>query len=212
METLLEWDTELLLLINGWHTTWADQWMWNVSDKWLWIPFYVVLAYGLFRRYGKRAFWLLTAVVLCVGCADFISSGIIKPLVCRPRPTQESGLEGMLHIVNGYRSGRFGFVSSHAANCFSLALLLSLVVHDWRTILPLTVYATLNCWSRIYLGVHYPGDILGGIVVGAFVAMITYGILRWCGDFRGRQAPIRRWEAWLPCYVLMLTLLVAALL
>ncbi|MBQ9704884.1 MAG: phosphatase PAP2 family protein, partial [Paludibacteraceae bacterium] len=129
MESLLRWDTQLLLLFNGCHNTFLDTFFWNVSTRWLWIPLYAVLVACIIRRYGRRSLWVLLAVVAAVGLADYVSSGLIKHWVCRPRPTHAAELEGLLHILNGYRGGRYGFVSSHAANCMALALSVSLL---WR--------------------------------------------------------------------------------
>ncbi len=178
MEQLLQFDTDLLLAINGWHSLFFDNFMWNISEKLTWIPLYIVLIACLVKRYGKQSIWFVLAFGACVGLADFISSGIIKELVMRPRPTREPDLEGVLHLVNGYRSGRYGFVSSHAANTVSICLLFSLIWRDWRATLSLSLFAALNCYSRMYLGVHYPGDILGGLMVGTLVALGIYAILQ----------------------------------
>lgn len=178
MQTLLSWDTDLLLAINSWHTPFFDNLMWNISDKLLWLPLYLLLAFMLYRRYGRQCMWLIAGIGIAVGLADFISSGIIKDWVMRPRPTREPALEGLLHLVNGYRGGRFGFVSSHAADTFSLALLFSLIWRNWKVTLPLVVFSLLNCWSRLYLGVHYPTDIAGGLIVGTLTALGIYYALR----------------------------------
>ncbi len=178
MEQLLQLDTQLLLVINGCHNLFFDNWMWNISEKLTWFPLYITLVVCLVHRFGKKSIFLLLAFGACVGLADFISSGIIKDWVMRPRPTREPALEGVLHLVNDYRSGKYGFVSSHAANSVSLCLLFSLIWRDLRATLPLALYALLNCYSRMYLGVHYPGDILGGVIVGTIVALGVYGILR----------------------------------
>lgn len=180
MAELLRLDTDLLIWINSWHNAFFDHFFWQVTQRLIWVPLYVVMAACLVRQYGKQSIWFLVAAALCVGLSDFVSSGIIKHLVCRPRPTRVAELEGILHIVNNYRGGRYGFVSSHAANTFSLALFFSLIRRDWRTIVPLMLWVVLNCWSRMYLGVHYPLDILGGLVVGGAMAGMVYGILTLC--------------------------------
>ena len=130
---------------------------------------------------------MLLAIGVTVGLADYVSSGIIKHLVCRPRPTHEPMLEGLVHIVNGYRGGHYGFVSSHAANTMGVALLYCLIWkneshHVWW----LMIWVVLNCWSRMYLGVHYPGDIIGGLIVGALIAVaVSAALRRWV--LRDRQ-------------------------
>lgn len=190
LEQLLHIDTEILLAINGWHAPWADTLMWIISAKATWIPLYLLLIGLLVWRYRKPAMtsvkWLqkvpacvvmIAMIGLAVGTADFIASGILKELVARPRPTRVPELEGVLHLVNGYRSGRYGFVSSHAANTMVCALLFSMIWRNKIATVGLMLWVAANCYSRMYLGVHYPLDILGGLTVGCLVAMTAYVLL-----------------------------------
>ena len=190
LEQLLHIDTEVLLVINGWHAPWVDTLMWIMSAKATWIPLYLLLIGLLVWRYRKPAMtsvkWLqrvpacvvmIVVIGLAVGAADFIASGILKELVARPRPTRVPELEGVLHLVNGYRSGRYGFVSSHAANTMAVALLFSLIWRNKIATVGLMLWVAANCYSRMYLGVHYPTDILGGLMVGALVAVVVYAML-----------------------------------
>ncbi len=212
MEQLLSWDTAALVAINGWHNAFLDAFMWHVSSKWTWIPLYAVLVACLIRRYGKRSIWVLLAFGACVGLADFISSGILKEVVMRLRPTREPSLEGILHIVNNYRGGLYGFVSSHAANTIGISLLFSLLWRDWRATLPLIVFTILNCYSRMYLGVHYPLDILGGLCVGTFVALGLYYLLeRFVLKQEGKQEGLGKWH-WSILGTVLGTLFACALL
>lgn len=185
-------DTELLLAINGWHAPWADRLMWIISAKATWIPLYVLLIGMLVWRYGKPAMthvkWLqkvpacvvmIVVIAMAVGATDFIASGILKELVARPRPTRVPELEGVLHLVNNYRSGQYGFVSSHAANTMACALLFSLIWRKKITTSLLMLWVAANCYSRMYLGVHYPLDILGGLMVGTLTALLGFALLRW---------------------------------
>ena len=191
IEKLLHIDTEILLAINGWHAPWADTLMWIISAKATWIPLYVLLIGLLVWRYRKPAptpvKWLqrvpscvvmIVVIALAVGTADFIASGILKDLVARPRPTRVPELEGVLHLVNGYRSGQYGFVSSHAANTMACALLFSLIWRKKIATCGLMLWVAANCYSRMYLGVHYPTDILGGLMVGTLTALVGYWVLR----------------------------------
>ena len=190
IDKLIHIDTEILLAINGWHAPWADTLMWIISAKATWIPLYVLLIGLLVWRYRKPAItsvkWLqrlpacvvmIVVIGLAVGAADFIASGILKELVARPRPTRVPELEGVLHLVNGYKSGRYGFVSSHAANTMAVALLFSLIWRNKIATVGLMLWVAANCYSRMYLGVHYPTDILGGLMVGALVAVVVYAML-----------------------------------
>lgn len=191
LEQLIHIDTEILLAINGWHAPWADTLMWIISAKATWIPLYMLLIGLLIWRYRKPAptpvKWLqrvpacvvmIVVIALAVGAADFIASGILKDLVARPRPTRVPELEGVLHLVNGYRSGQYGFVSSHAANTMACALLFSLIWRNKIATCGLMLWVAANCYSRMYLGVHYPTDILGGLMVGTLTALVGYWVLR----------------------------------
>ena len=194
LEELLHIDTEILLAINGWNAPWADSLMWIVSEKTTWIALYGLLIGLLINKYPRASSqavkWLrkvpvcavmIVVIVLAVGAADFIASGILKDLVARPRPTRVPELEGVLHLVNNYRSGQYGFVSSHASTTMACALLFSLIWRKKIATVGLMLWVAMNCYSRMYLGVHYPLDIIGGLLVGALVAVAGYALLRALG-------------------------------
>jgi undecaprenyl-diphosphatase len=200
LEQLLHMDTEVLLAINGWHAPWADTVMWLISAKTTWIPLYLLLIGLLVWRYRKPAptsvKWLhkvpvcvvmIVAIVAAVGLADFIASGILKQWVARPRPSRVPELEGVLHLVNGYKSGRYGFVSSHAANTMAVALLFSLIWRNRIATIGLMLWVAANSYSRMYLGVHYPLDILGGLMVGTVVAIVARWVLKRLGVLEWQQ-------------------------
>jgi undecaprenyl-diphosphatase len=130
---------------------------------------------------------MIVVIVLAVGAADFIASGILKDLVARPRPTRVPELEGVLHLVNNYRSGQYGFVSSHAANTMACGLLFSLIWRNKIATSGLMLWVAMNCYSRMYLGVHYPLDILGGLFVGVMVALLGYYALSALGVVERRH-------------------------
>lgn len=194
MDKLIVLDTQWLVAINGCHAPWADTLMWYISKSTTWIPLYALLFGLIIRRYGIQPYkasktngascivhcaLIFLAFALAVGAADYISSGIIKHAVCRLRPTHEPALAGTLHIVRGYTGGMYGFVSSHAANTMACALLFSLVYRNKAATCGLVLWVALNCYSRMYLGVHYPLDILGGLVVGTLTALLAYALLQW---------------------------------
>lgn len=194
LEELLHIDTDILLAINGWHAPWADRVMWIISEKTTWIALYGLLIGLLINKYPRASAqavkWLrkvpvcavmIVVIVLAVGAADFIASGILKDLVARPRPTRVPELEGVLHLVNNYRSGQYGFVSSHASTTMACALLFSLIWRKKIATVGLMLWVAMNCYSRMYLGVHYPLDIIGGLLVGALVAVAGYALLRALG-------------------------------
>lgn len=174
LEYLMQIDLDLFLFLNGLNAPWLDPVMYWVSDKYFWIPFYAVLLWFVYKHYGwKNTLLILLFIVLLITLTDQIT-GFMKSYFQRFRPSRDETLEGLVHTVKGYRGGRFGFVSSHAANSIALALfMIHLLKIRVRKIVPvLLLYAFLNSYSRIYLGVHYPGDILGGLMVGIIIAVL----------------------------------------
>jgi undecaprenyl-diphosphatase len=163
---LVEWDKNLLLLINQHHTSWLDGFFWSLSGQFLPIVFGVVLLFLLAKDNGLKTLWYIFFLALTVALADNIASAIIKPVVCRLRPTHDPSLMNLLHIVNNYKGGMYGFVSSHAANTFGAAIFMSLLLRQRHISIALFLWAILTSYSRMYLGVHFPLDILGGAVVG----------------------------------------------
>lgn len=205
-------DEQILLAINEANTLFLDRFLWNISVPATWIPLYVVLTLCIVRRYRKQSLWIMLAFAVCVGLSDYVSSGIIKNLVARPRPTHTAGIEDMLHIVNNYYGGLYGFVSSHAANTLCCALLFSLVWRNKISTISLCVWTVLVCWSRMYLGAHYPLDIVGGLLVGTALALAGYFCLRKKKDLlvtHGNEYPAI--YNWLPCITLVVTIVICCL-
>jgi len=163
---LVEWDKNLLLLINQHHNSWLDGFFWSLSGQLLPIVFGVVLLLLLAKDNGLKTLWYIFFLALTVVLADNIASSIIKPVVCRLRPTHDPSVMNLLHIVNNYKGALYGFVSSHAANTFGAAIFISLLLRNSQMTIAMFFWAILTSYSRVYLGVHFPLDILGGMVVG----------------------------------------------
>ena len=206
MEQLLQLDIDILLAINGFHNDLLDTFFWNVSSKFIWIPMYAVMLFLLIRRYGKRSIWLILALIAAFALSDSLCH-LIKHMVCRPRPSHNELLTLSIHFINNYHGGHYGFPSQHAANTFAIALLFCLIwgrgendtkhrnasilseqginssektKHRNASILvaiPLFIWTALNCLSRVYLAVHYPTDILAGIIFGTIIALGVYLVL-----------------------------------
>jgi undecaprenyl-diphosphatase len=179
MEWLLSWDTEVFLFLNGLHCEMLDPVMWWISGNFTFIPLYIVIVILVCIRSGKRkALFIALGVILCIVLADRISSGLIKPAVERLRPSHEPQLEGLVHILREYRGGRYGFLSSHAANHFVFAVYsLLLVRRRWYTVAVIAL-ASIISYSRIYLGVHYPLDVLCGAALGALIGFGVHRLYR----------------------------------
>lgn len=179
LDYLNDIDTDALLAVNGLHDTFQDALWWMVSAKWASVLLVLALVWILLHQNRRHALLVLAMLALTILLADQVSSGLIKHLVERLRPTHDPSLGDAVHVINGYRGGMYGFVSSHAANSFAVATLLTLLMRHRLVTVSLFTWALLQCYSRVYLGVHYPGDILGGIIVGVLAGWLVWCLLCW---------------------------------
>ena len=166
-------DVNLFLFINGLHNNFFDFVMVYASAKLFWIPLYLVLLYLLIKEYRQKTWLILGFVVLLILFSDQLSVHAFKNVFMRLRPCHNEDLQLIIHTVTPC-GGQYGFVSSHAANSFALAFFMGTLLSQIRWI-PWLMYswAFLIIYSRIYLGQHYPGDVLGGAVLGMIVGMIV---------------------------------------
>lgn len=168
IESLNSLDTRLFLAINGWHNSFFDPIMYWFSDKLIWVPMYLLIVFLIVWRYKTKGLLILLFVGILIALCDQTASHLIKNLALRLRPSHEPALAGLIHLSKAGPGGLYGFVSSHAANAVGLATFLYLVLDDWFKGLKywLMIWAVLVSYSRIYNGVHYPGDVIGGAAVG----------------------------------------------
>jgi undecaprenyl-diphosphatase len=175
IETILEFDKQLFLYLNGFHTSWLDAAMLFFSKSKVWIPLYLIIVFYLFKNYGsKDGLKYVLLILLAVGLSDFIASGIMKPYFQRLRPCHDF-LNEM--ILVGNCGGKYGFVSSHAANSFALFFSIYKIFgkkHFWTYFL--LGWAIIVSYSRIYLGVHFPMDVFLGGLIGILVSTFIFGI------------------------------------
>lgn len=167
-ETLRQMDTSIFLYLNGLRSPFLDFVMWWASNKFIWIPLYAGLLWLLIRE-NRNSVWLLLLMILLLVVLSDQSSNLAKFAFTRFRPSNEPLLKGLVHILRNYSGGDYGFYSGHASSSFAVAVFVICLAgrrHKW--LIPLMLfYAILVSYSRIYLGVHYPSDILVGALAGS---------------------------------------------
>lgn len=175
LEFLQEIDQAILLAVNSWNSPFWDNVMWWISGKYSWWPFYLaLLVYIFWQKNWKEALFILLSVILLITLSDQTSVHLFKEVFERPRPSYHPVLTDQLHYVNNYKGGKYGFISSHASNTFSVAFFLVLVFRRrWLTFI-LIFWAALVSYSRMYLGVHYFFDVFVGALWGMLLGFIIY--------------------------------------
>ena len=166
---LNELDHQLFLFLNGLHADWLDPVMTFVSSEMGWIPFYIVLLYLVFKKLGWRGLlFVVIGVAVLITCSDQLSAHVFKPVFHRLRPCHDPLIQDLVHLPNGHCGGQYGFISSHACNTFAFASFITLLMKRFYKKIGwlMFIWATLVAYSRIYMGVHFPGDVLCGAAVG----------------------------------------------
>lgn len=185
IEKLLEWDQQLLLWLNSIRHPSLDPAVYLISQTWFWIPLYGVLLWMIIKDYRREVWIILAGIIFTIVFADQFTGSFMKPFFGRLRPSHEPALEGLIHLVRNlsgeiYTGGRYGFASGHAANTFGTATFFFLLLrpkHKW--IVWLYAWAVLMTYTRIYMGVHYPGDILVGGLIGVAAGWMGFRFCLW---------------------------------
>ena len=181
LESLIDLDRRLLLFMNGSSSLYLDEVVYILTTAATWIPLYLGLFYLVIKNSdnARKICFIVVCAGLCYLFAGAIDDGLVKPLVGRWRPTHDPILGWQVDVVDGYRGGRFGFFSAHASNTFSIAVFFSLLVRSRLLTVTLVLWSFINCWTRLYLGVHFPGDILVGLFWGGLVGLLVYLFYNW---------------------------------
>ena len=168
-------DHQLFLFLNGLHVDWLDPVMTFISSEMGWIPFYAVLVFLVFYKYRWKGLWVLLGVAVVITCSDQISASVFKPIFHRLRPCYDPLIEDLVYTPKGKPGGHYGFISSHAANTFALAsfIYMTMKKHYSKIGWIMFPWAILVSYSRIYMGVHFPGDVICGAALGM---MLGFGI------------------------------------
>ena len=176
LQTLIELDKQLLLWFNGSPSLFLDALVTTLTNALTWVPFYLSLFYIIIRNNDSvRSILLIMASAgLCVLIAGTVDDEIVKPLVARWRPTHDPQIGLLVDVVDGYRGGNYGFFSAHASNTFSIAVFFCWLIRSRLLSFAMILWSLTNCWTRLYLGVHFPGDILVGLTWGFIVGTCVY--------------------------------------
>ena len=168
-------DTKVFLELNQLHAPFCDYFMSAFSGKVIWVPMYATVAYLMFKNLSwKVALSFLIAIALIIALSDMTCAKVIRPFAERLRPANiENPISHMVHIVENYRGGAYGFPSCHAANSFAFVTFLAMIIKNRLLLAFAFSWAVVNCYSRIYLGVHYTGDIIVGALVGSIIAWLV---------------------------------------
>lgn len=192
MEKLIQLDKDLFLFFNEMHEPWLDPVMLNVSQTIFWVPLYLLLLFVVLKEFRNDSWAPLIGIFVTILIADQANTAILKPLFERLRPSRDPSLEGLVHIVNGYRGGLYGFASSHASNTFGTTVyFLMLFPKNRKWMYFLFIWCAIVSYSRIYLGVHYPGDIIGGFAVGGVAAFAGFKTYQYLKRFTKKGKPLR---------------------
>jgi undecaprenyl-diphosphatase len=169
-------DKELFLFLNSFHSPFWDSVMRILTDKEVWIPMYLIILWYLFRRTRRLVLVIFLFLVTSIVVSDQLSNILFKDMFQRLRPCHEPTLTGLVHIVREKCGGLYGFVSSHASNSFNFAIFSLLIIRRRGYTIFILTWAVMIGYTRVYLGVHYPGDVIVGAAFGALIGYLFYRI------------------------------------
>lgn len=180
VEKILIYERDAFFALNGSDCAFLDRFMWLFTGKVVWLPLAVfILLVLIYKKNWRESIFILLAIVLVVTLCDQFASHLCKPYFTRFRPTHHPDFMNEVKTVFGYRGGKYGFISSHAANAFGFATLMTFIFRDRLFAISIFVWAVLTAYTRVYLGVHFISDIVPGAISGIFFGYIVYRLYRW---------------------------------
>ena len=191
LQLIQQWDRQLLMLINFDGSAAYDRFWMLYTNGLTWVPLAAVVIWCLLRRGGWRhALLIMLMLCLLFVISDFVVASLIKPLVGRIRPSHDAQVMNLLSYVDNYHGGRFGFPSNHASNGFAVAMFLTLLYRSRIVALSTFLWACGSCYSRMYMGVHFPSDILVGAILGTLFALAVYCTYKECYNYLYKKTPL----------------------
>lgn len=177
-ELTYNFDLPIMQVLQGSDSLFLDRFIFVLTGTVTWIPLYLSLIYLIIRNNEtmKQIGLIIGFAIFTVALSDYVVDVLIKPVFMRYRPGQDPIMYYTIDVVNNYRGGKYGFFSAHASNTMSIALYFCLIVKSRLLSIALIIWSCVNCYTRIYLGVHYPSDVMVGIVWGCIVGFLVYGI------------------------------------
>ena len=175
-QAIIDLDKELLLWFNGSQSLYLDSLVRTLTNGWTWLPLYLSLCFVVIKNNdtAQKILFVIACAGLCILIAGTVDDEIVKPTVARWRPTHDPQIGMLVDIVDGYRGGLYGFFSAHASNTFSLTIFFWWLMRSRLLTTAMVLWSLTNCWTRLYLGVHYPGDILVGLFWGFISVSLVF--------------------------------------
>ena len=176
LESLITKDQEWLTWFNGSDSLILDRMVETLTAGLTWVPLYIALFYLVVKNNEtmKQIALIVGCVALCMLLSDGVTDGLVKPLVARWRPSHDPIIKYTIDIVNNHRNTYYGFFSAHAANTMAITVFFCLLVRSKLFCSTMILWSLLNCWTRMYLGLHYPGDIFFGLLRGSVAGGVSY--------------------------------------
>ncbi len=216
LQKILELDKELFLFLNSFHNDFWDTIMLMITRKETWVPFYAIILFYVIKNYRSKAVLIIISLALLILSSDQLSV-LMKETIQRLRPVYEPVIADMVHNVLR-KGGLYGFVSSHAANSVAILVFTSRIFKSRSYYTLLLLWVLMFCYSRIYSGVHYPTDLLGGALLGWLLGLLFYKLTMFIENhfFYSRSPKIEKTALkydqsgiiWLVFVVLMLTVFI----